>query len=262
MNHQWWRTHLRTLPELGFLGSLGSFNEVDEWMPFLTGALDLPESGRVLDLGCGRGSFAVRFAQWGYDVLGVEESEPMLAIARESAARWQVTPEFRKADLRSIPERSLFDGALMLDFGTFADVENAEMMRAVAAALKPGGRVVFCTVNPYYWSREPRTEHRVVEGTDIIRRFQFDFPTASVRSRVRFIQSGGQRTDLPAARYRAYTIPELRGLILATGLADLQICGEDEDGIPQAGEPVDALDSRFFHCTAVRPVTGESGEGI
>lgn len=231
-------------------------------MPFLTGALDLPQGGSLLELGCGRGSFAVRFAQWGYEVTGVEESAPLLEVARQAAARWEVTPELRQADLRSLPERSRFDGALILDFGTLPDLDNSEMMRAVAAALKPGGKIVFSTCNPYYWSREPRTEHRSSEGTDIIRRFAFDFPSGSVQSRVRFILPSGERKDLPSARYRAYTIPELRSLVGATGLADLKIWGEDEDGMPQPDEPLDSLNTRFFHCVAMRPVTGESGEGI
>jgi hypothetical protein len=83
-----------------------------------------------------------------------------------------------------------------------------------------------------------------------------------VQSRVRFILPSGERKDLPSARYRAYTIPELRSLVGATGLADLKIWGEDEDGMPQPDEPLDSLNTRFFHCVAMRPVTGESGEGI
>lgn len=262
MNHVWWRSHLRKLPDLGFLGSLGSFQEVDDLMPFLTGALDAPAGGRVLELGCGRGSFAIRLAQWGYHVTGVEESPAFLQVARQEAERWEVSPELRQADLRTLPERSHFDAALVLDFGTFPDLDNSEMMRAVAAALKPGARVVFSTCNPYYWSREPRTEHRASEGTDIIRRFAFDFPTGAVQSRVRFILPSGERRDLPKARYRAYTIPELRSLITAVGLADLKIYGEDADGMPQPEEPLDSLNTRFFHCVAMRPVTGEGGEGI
>ncbi len=122
--------------------------------------------------------------------------------------------------------------------------------------------MVFSTCNPYYWSREPRTEHLALEGNDIIRRFTFDFPSGSVQSRVRFILRSGERKDLPSARYRAYSIPELRNLVGACGLADLRIFGEGEDGVPQGEEPLDSLNTRFFHCVAMRPVTGESGDGI
>lgn len=262
MNHVWWRTHLRKLPEIGFLVQFGNFNEVDEVMPFLIEALELPPGGHVLDLGCGRGSFGIRLAQWGCRVTGIDESEPMLAVAREEALQREVEVEFRCADLKSLPERSVFDGALLLDFGSFADPDNAEMMRAVAAALKPGGKLVFGTCNPYYWSREPRTEHRPVDGMDVVQRYSFDFTTGTVVSRVRCIRADGERKDLPVARYRAYTLPELRALTTATGLADLRIHGEDESGRPRTDRALDSLGSPYFHCVAMRPVIGESGEGI
>ena len=40
----------------------------------------------VLDLGCGTGAHAIRLAQRGYEVTGVDLSESMLAVARERAA--------------------------------------------------------------------------------------------------------------------------------------------------------------------------------
>jgi SAM-dependent methyltransferase len=262
MKHVWWRSHLRRLPDPNLLSHLGNFEEVDEFMPFLTEALDLPTGSRVLDLGCGRGSFSIRLAQWEYVVTAVEESEPVLAIAREEARLRDAPVEFRQADPRALPERGVFDGALLLDFGGLADADNAAVMRAVAAALKPGGKVVFGTCNPYYWAREPRTEHRAYEGTDIIQRYRFDFAAGTLSSRVRVILADGERRALPEARYRAYTLPELRSLAAATGLADLRVYGEDESGRPLPGRPVDNLRTPFFHCVALRPVHGEAGEGI
>lgn len=262
MNHVWWRSHLRLLSELGFLEKFGDFQEVDDTMPFLTEALDLPTGGRLLDLGCGRGAYSVRMAQWGYRVTAVDDAEPLLAAARSAAAQRGVELEFRHGDLRELPERSVFDGALLLDFGTYGDADNADIMRAVGTALRPGGRLVFSTCNPYYWAREPRTEHRTADGSDIVRHFSFDFVSGSVTSRVRLILPGGERKSLPAARYRAYTVPELRGLTQAVGLADLRIYGQDEAGRPRTDLPLDSLSTPFFHCVALRPVTGESGEGI
>lgn len=262
MNHVWWRTHLRKLPELGFLAQFGNFVEVDRVLPFLAEALDLPTGGRVLELGCGRGSFSIRLAQWGYRVTGIDESEPMLAIAREAARHREVEVEFRQGDLRDLPERSVFDGALILDFGTLSDADNAAMMRAVAAALKPGGKLVFGTCNPYAWAREPVTEHRAQEGVDVIQRYRFDFPTGTVISSVRCILPHGERKKLPDARYRAYTLPELRSLAAATGLADLKVYGQDESGQPRTDRAADPLKTPSFHCVTMRPVIGESGEGI
>ncbi len=262
MNHVWWRTHLRKLPELGFLARFGNYVEVDRAMPFLAEALDLPSGARVLELGCGRGSFSIRLAQWGYQVTGIDESEPMLAVAREEARHREVEVEFRQGDLRELPERSVFDGALLLGFGTLSDPDNAAMMRAVAAALKPGGKLVFGTCNPYAWAREPITEHRAQEGVDIIHRYRFDFGTGCLSSRVRCILANGERRNLPEASFRAYTLPELKALTAATGLADLRVYGQDETGAPRTDRAADPLRSPSFHCVAIRPVIGESGEGI
>jgi len=261
MNHVWWRTHLRRLPELGFLERFGDFNEVDEFMPFLTEALELPRGGRVLDVGCGRGSFSIRLAQWGYSVTGVDQSEPMLAVARAAAERRGAQVEFRQEDPRELPDRSAFDGAVIADFGTYSDVDNAAILRTVATALRPGGKLVFGTFNPYHWAREPRTVHRASEGVDVIRAFSFDFGAGTVVSKVRCILPGGERRDLPTARYRAYTLPELKMLVSGVGLADLKTYGQDEAGLPRTDRPLDNLRTPIFHGVALRPVTGEAGEG-
>ena len=50
------------------------------------------EIRKMLDLGCGTGRHAVIFAGDGFDVTGVDQSEPMVARARDRAAiahgRW------------------------------------------------------------------------------------------------------------------------------------------------------------------------------
>jgi len=237
-------------------------NEADDYLPFLTDALELPAGGSVLELGCGRGSVLVRLAEWGYRATGVDDSAAMLELARAAAARRGVDLDLRLQGIPDLTERGVFDGALALDFGTYSDADNASVIRTVADALKPGGRLVFGTCNPYYWAREPRTEHRSIEGTDVIRTFSFDFMTGCVASRVRCILPSGERKAFPPAHYRAYTVPELRTLTSNAGLADLRIYGEDEGGRPRPDRPLDTLRTPFFHCVALRPVRGEAGEGI
>jgi len=262
MKHYWWRSHLRQLPELGTLGQFGQFQEADELMPFLTTTLGITMGSRILDLGCGRGSFSVRLAQWGCEVVAVDQSQPMLDVAAEAALRRGVTVEFRCSTLGSLPDRSAFDGAMILDFGAYDDAENAEILRTVASALRPGASVIFTFHNPYYWCREPTTEHQFLQGVDVVRRRRFDFSAGCVVSRIRCIGPTGERRDLPPARFRAYTLPELRALTAAVGLADLRVFGEDREGRPQVEQGVDNLSTPYFHCVALRPVHGEAGEGI
>ncbi len=262
MRHVWWRTHLRALPELGALARFGDFAEVDGFVPYLIGALDLPAGGTLVELGCGRGSFLVRVAEWGYQVTGVEDSEPMLAEARLAAARRGITVALRTGSRITLAERNHFDGAVILDYGTLSDSENAEQLRCTVAALRPGGRMAFSCCNPHYWARPAEMEHRIVEGVDVLRRWGFDFDGGAVTSRVRCIFPDGRRQELAPARYRAYTLPELRTLIAAVGLADLAMCGEDAQGNPLPGRRPEPLQTPFFHCVALKPAGGEGGEGI
>jgi SAM-dependent methyltransferase len=262
MEHVWWRTHLRKLPALGFLEKFGNFSAVDDAMPFLIEALALPPGGRVLELGCGRGSISIRLAQWGYRVTGIDESQPMVAVALAAARRRGAEVDFRTGDLRDIPEREAFDAVLVPDFGTLSDIDNATVMRIVAASLRPGGKLVFGSCNPYFWSRGPITEHRTVGGMDIIRQHKFDFPAGRRVTTVRCILPDGERRDLPTARCRAYTLPELHSLVAATNLADLKVYGEDDRGLPRLDRPLDTLLTPHFYAVALRPVSGESGEGI
>src|SRR3954453_9020027 len=57
---------------------------------FVTGLADPP--ARVLDAGCGTGRVAIRLAELGYEVLGVDLDASMLAMAREEAPHldWRV----------------------------------------------------------------------------------------------------------------------------------------------------------------------------
>ncbi len=51
------------------------------------------EKGILLDLGCGTGSLSIEMALLGYDVIGVDSSYDMLAVAREKAALQELSSE-------------------------------------------------------------------------------------------------------------------------------------------------------------------------
>jgi SAM-dependent methyltransferase len=57
----------------------------DKWASFIREQLKQYniENGLVLELGCGTGSMTRRLAAMGYDMIGIDYSEEMLAIARE-----------------------------------------------------------------------------------------------------------------------------------------------------------------------------------
>lgn len=59
----------------------------DEWTDYVVHLLNKygVANGLVLELGCGTGSMTERLATKGYDMIGIDNSEDMLAIAREKS---------------------------------------------------------------------------------------------------------------------------------------------------------------------------------
>ena len=114
----------------------------------LVGRVATLDGARVLDLACGPGRHAVRLAQRGADVLGLDLSMPLLMRARHG------TPPVGKlvrGDMRFLPIRdATFDLVVNLftSFGYFVDdAEHRQVIRSVATVLRPGGRLFMDYLN-------------------------------------------------------------------------------------------------------------------
>ncbi len=66
-----------------------------ELMQFATNELQQNTGSRLLDIGCGAGCNAVPLAQMGWDVLGLDLSEPMLKAATQRAQEEELSTHLR-----------------------------------------------------------------------------------------------------------------------------------------------------------------------
>lgn len=121
--------------------------------------------GRLIDLGCGTGRLCVHFARKGFDCVGVDLSEEMLAQARANADAAGVRVEWRNAnlvELAGVPDGH-FDYAACL-FSTLGMVRGEENRAAAVQqafrVLRTGGRFVLHVHNRYFrglgWGRVAR----------------------------------------------------------------------------------------------------------
>lgn len=97
-----------------------------------------PKPGeRILDAGAGTGHLAARIAASGADVLGIDASPEMVAAARREYPQLR----FEVADLRTYRPAEPFD-AVFSNATLHWILEATEAAATLAAALRPGGRLV------------------------------------------------------------------------------------------------------------------------
>jgi SAM-dependent methyltransferase len=116
----------------------------DRWASFLHEHWSAdPEGVRsVLDLCCGTGLLAAELIARGYRVVGVDASEPMLALARK---RLGSEVELTRTALPNLKVEGVFDAAVCTFDGLnyLTPNELRLTMAAVAGCLRPAGWLVF-----------------------------------------------------------------------------------------------------------------------
>ena len=179
--------------------------------------LDVGPGAELLDVPCGGGRLAMAMAERGYRVTGIDISEQFLDHARAADPSGRVT--WQRGDMRDLPWPSRFDGAFCYgnSFGYLDDQGNEDFLRAIAAALKPGGRFVLETpmvlenllghIQDRPWWKVRDAHLLVANHYDAIRqRLDIEYT---------FVSEG--RVDVRHGTHRAYSLRELIELIEACG---------------------------------------------
>ncbi len=110
------------------------------------------ETGILLDLACGTGTLSALFAKHGYEVIGVDSSEEMLALAQEKRIEEGFDALFLCQRMEELDLFGTVDAAVCtLDSLNHITDENAlaEALRRVALFMNDGGVFLFDVNTPY-----------------------------------------------------------------------------------------------------------------
>ena len=98
----------------------------------------------ILDIGCGGGIVSIPLARLGAKVTGVDLGAENITAAQEYAATQNLKINYLNLDIKNLDQK--YDVVLCLEVVEHVD-NLEEFMQSIASLLKPGGIVIFSTIN-------------------------------------------------------------------------------------------------------------------
>jgi SAM-dependent methyltransferase len=196
--------YLRLLPKL-------NRRQIKREVAFIEKSLGVQPGSMLLDLACGAGTHCIGLAKMGYQMVGLDLSFAMLAIASEEAQAQDCKINFIQKDLRELDFEGVFDGAFCIgsSFGYFDDDENETVVRGVHRALKPGGMFLLEVDNRDFVMRQnPNLIWFEGDGVVTMEETSFDFITSRLKVKRQLLFEDGTKK---AHQYtiRMYAVHEL-----------------------------------------------------
>jgi SAM-dependent methyltransferase len=192
-------------------------------------------AGRVLDVGCGTGCLAIRLAETGRVVVGVDPSAASLEVARSKEQPDGIT--WLHGDITAVQaagtDLAVMTGNVAQVFLT--DGDWSQVLAGIHRALRPGGHLVFETRRPQYrawqeWAADPGPVTLDIPGIGPVeqRREVTDvtLPLVSFRYTYRFLADGQVITSDSTLRFRDRD--EVESALAAHGYRVLEV-GEAPD---------------------------------
>ena len=202
----------------------------EEWSSYLHGLLleHGIEEGIVLDLGCGTGAMTERLAAFGYDMIGVDNSEDMLELAMEKRVQSGQDILYLLQDMREFELYGTVRAAVSVcdsvNYITEPE-ELKEVFRLVNNYLDPEGVFIF-DFNTRYKYEEILGDRTIAENREecsfIWDNYYYEDEKINEYDLSLFIEtdkdSGLYRKYEETHYQRAYTLEEMKELIRKSGL--------------------------------------------
>jgi SAM-dependent methyltransferase len=198
---------------------------IDRSVRWIMETLALKTNDAVLDLGCGPGLYASRFARAALQVTGVDYSRNSIEYARRYASENNLRINYRYQNYLELDDENLYD-AVFLIFGDFCPLnpqQRSMLLKSVRCALKPGGRFVLDVT-----TREHRRKHGNKNrwyaaengfwkpGPHLVLEEGFDYPERSIWLDQYTVIEGNEKVSVYRNWFQDYT-PETITEELAQG---------------------------------------------
>lgn len=179
---------------------------------FIEQEIDYDHSKRILDVGCGNGRHVLELTRRGYQVVGIDLSESMLAQGRRAAKNENLNVNLIQCDARELQFQNEFDVAIVLCEGAFSLMEEDEMDQTILAnisrALHSNGKLIMTAPNAVF---------KLTRKSDD----SFDEVTFRERFKLDKTEPDRRKKTLDCTQ-RYYTCPELKRMLKETGFQSIE----------------------------------------
>ena len=210
----------------------------DADVPFLESVFGSGDRN-IVDVACGAGRHSLPLARRGFRVTGVDLSSTCLDEARRRADEDHIAIEWHRGDMRELPWRDHFDGAICFgnSFGYCDRDGTRAFVRSLSDAMKPGAAFVLETGAMAESLLPALQTRRWMEVGDILFFSSATYDTSASRLDVEysFLRSGVRETR--TAHTWIYTIGEVRELFASAGLVVEQLCSSTAGAPFRLGDP-------------------------
>jgi 2-polyprenyl-3-methyl-5-hydroxy-6-metoxy-1,4-benzoquinol methylase len=204
----------------------------DDEAAAIAALLDLPARGRVLDAPCGAGRIAVRLAERGLDVTGVDISAPELEVAQATAAERGVEVRFEQRDVRELPEDE-FDALVCWgnSFGYMPHAATLDHLSACRRALRKGGQLLLDTATAAEAVLPGLREELDYDLGEVrmLARQVYDAPRSRIVTEMEFT-APGRAPERGTVVHHVYTVAELVRMLEQSGFAVEDLLGDPVSG--------------------------------
>lgn len=168
--------------------------------------------GIVADLGCGTGDLTLMLTQAGYDMIGVDQSEEMLAVLQEKAAELGLSGRLLLLH-QDILRLDLYGTirAAVSTFDTFSHIgPSARFFEAVRRAgffMEEGGVFIFDLNTPYKHREVLGDRSLTLEAPDAVCRWQNHYDPAAGRVDIALELKDTETGEQWSERFSEYSYP-------------------------------------------------------
>jgi len=211
----------------------------ERWGKYITEILQKQKSKLVLDLACGTGNMTLLLAKKGFDMIGVDLSEDMLATAQQKMYEENQRILFLAQDMRELDLYGTVDAVICVCDGLNYILDPSDLTKVFARVklfLNPGGIFIF-DINTEYKFKEVMA-NRIFEGESAKGAAyewenNFNEETRINEYRVTFFnhQNPNEEPFTEIHKQRAYTQAEIIRTLKETGFCNILVC-DDYTGEP------------------------------